>query len=82
LFAYGSESISNQAFWLGFAEMFATYDWFTGYLERLSAVTPQEVQRVAQTYLRRQSRVVGVYVPSDAPVSAKADADQGEEETL
>jgi zinc protease len=64
LFAYGSESISNQAFWLGFAEMFDTYDWFTGYLERLAQVTPQDVQRIAQTYLRRQKRVVGVYLPS------------------
>jgi zinc protease len=68
LFAYGSESISNQAFWLGFAEMFATYDWFTGYLERLSAVTPEEVQRTAQTYLRPKNRVVGIYLPSEAPV--------------
>ena len=66
LFAYGSESISNQAFWLGFAEMFATYDWFTSYLERLSAVTPQDVQRAAQAYLRPQNRVVGVYLPSGA----------------
>jgi zinc protease len=66
IFAYGSESISNQAFWLGFAEMFATYDWFTSYLERLAAVTPAEVQRVAQTYLRPQNRVVGVYLPTGA----------------
>ena len=65
LFAYGSESISNQAFWLGFAEMFATYDWFTGYLDRLGAVTPEDVQRAAQTYLRPQKRVVGVYVPKE-----------------
>lgn len=67
LFAYGSESITNQAFWLGFAEMFASYDWFTAYLDRLSAVTPQQVQRVAQTYLRPQSRVVGVYRPNGGP---------------
>ena len=51
LFAYGSENITNQAFWLGYAEMFARYAWFTGYLEHLAAVTPQDVQRVAQTYL-------------------------------
>ena len=63
LFAYGSESISNQAFWLGFAEMFSTYDWFTQYLDKLSEVTPQDIQRVAQTYLRPQNRVLGVYLP-------------------
>jgi zinc protease len=64
LFAYGSESISNQAFWLGYAEMFATHDWFLSYLNRLEAVTPADIQRVAQTYLRSRNRVVGIYLPS------------------
>ncbi len=64
LFAYGSESITNQAFWMGFSEMFANYDWFTGYLDNLAAVKPEDVQRVAQTYLRRQNRMVGVYLPT------------------
>jgi zinc protease len=63
LFAYGSESISNQAFWLGFAEMFATYEWFENYLDKLSAVTPEDVQRVAKTYLRPQKRITGIYKP-------------------
>ncbi len=44
LFAYGSESITNQAFWLGYSEMFASYGWFTGYLDRLAAVTPEDVR--------------------------------------
>jgi zinc protease len=70
LFAYGSESITNQAFWLGFSEMFSSYDWFTGYLENLAGVTPDDVQRVAQTYLRSQNRIYGVYLPtSDGGVS-------------
>jgi len=64
LFAYGSESITNQAFWLGFSEMFASYDWFLNYLDRLAAVTPEDVQRAAQTYMRPKNRVVGVYLPS------------------
>lgn len=64
LFAYGSESISNQAFWLGYAEMFSTYDWFLTYLENLASVTPEDVQRVAQTYLRQSNRVVGYYQPT------------------
>jgi zinc protease len=41
MFAYGSESITNQAYWLGFAEMFDTYEWFVSYLDRLAAVTPE-----------------------------------------
>ncbi|HEX9029734.1 MAG TPA: insulinase family protein, partial [Anaerolineales bacterium] len=64
LFAYGSESITNQAFWLGFSEMFAQYDWFSSYLDRLAEVTPQDVQRVAQTYLRPQNRILGIYQPT------------------
>jgi zinc protease len=64
MFAYGSESITNQAYWLGFAEMFDTYEWFVSYLDRLAAVTPEEVQRIAQTYLRPQNRVVGTYLPT------------------
>jgi zinc protease len=63
LFAYGSESITNQAFWLGYSEMFADYDWFLAYLDRLASVTPAEVQRVAQTYLGTRNRVLGVYLP-------------------
>jgi zinc protease len=63
LFAYGSESIPNQAFWLGFAEMFDSYEWFDRYLDRLAMVTPQDVQRVAQQYLQKENRVVGVYRP-------------------
>jgi zinc protease len=64
LFAYGSESITNQGFWLGFTEMFASYDWFEQYLDNLAAVTPEEVQRIAQTYLRPQNRVLGTYLPT------------------
>jgi zinc protease len=64
LFAYGSESITNQAFWMGFAEMVATYDWFLTYLDQLAAVTPEDVQRVAQAYLRPQNRTLGVYHPT------------------
>ena len=63
-FAFGTENITNQAFWLGYAEMFADYSWFETYLEKLAKVTPKDVQRVARDYLRPQSRVVGVYVPT------------------
>jgi zinc protease len=63
-FAYGTENITNQAFWLGYAEMFATYSWFENYLDRLAAVTASDVRRVAMQYLRPQARVVGTYVPT------------------
>ena len=64
IFAYGSENITNQGFWMGYAEMFADYNWFLTYLDNLAAVTPAEVQRVAQGYLQPKSRVVGTYIPA------------------
>ena len=70
LFAYGSENITNQGFWLGYAEMFADYSWFETYLDRLSAVTVKDVQRVANEYFKPQSRVVGTYVPLDGKGSS------------
>jgi zinc protease len=65
LFAYGSENITNQAFWMGFSEMFADYGWFETFLDKLSAVTAKDIQRVANEYFRPQSRVVGTYIPLD-----------------
>ena len=65
LFAYGSENITNQAFWLGYAEMFDKYDWFTSYMDRLNQVTPQQVQQAAQEYFNPNKRVVGVYSPEE-----------------
>ncbi len=65
LFAYGGESVTNQAFWMGFSEMFASYEWVTGYLENIAAVTPKDVQRVAQEYLQDKNRVIGVYQPQN-----------------
>lgn len=63
LFAYGSENITNQGFWLGYAEMFANYAWFQTYLDKLSTVTVKDIQRVANEYFKPQSRVVGTYMP-------------------
>lgn len=65
LFAYGSENITNQGFWLGYSEMFADYNWFQTYLDKLSAVTVKDIQRVANEYFRPQSRVAGTYAPTN-----------------
>jgi len=62
-FVYSSETATNQAFWLGMSDVVATLDWFWGYLDSLSAVTVEDVQRVAQTYLSRHNCTVGWYVP-------------------
>ena len=63
LFSYGSESITNQAFWMGYTEMFASHAWFLDFLKVLEQVTPAEVQRVARQYLQPDNRVVATYLP-------------------
>ena len=63
VFVYGNENISNQAFWLGYVEMFSSYEWYINYLDSLAKVTSQDVQRVAQKYFQSSSRVVGTYIP-------------------
>jgi zinc protease len=63
IFAYGSENITHQAAWMGFSEMFADYRWFEKYLDELAGVTPADIQRVAQTWLTHQQRLVGTYLP-------------------
>ena len=64
MFAYGSENITNQGFWLGYADMFATYDWFEHYMEHLQKVTPEDVARIAQTRFAPNRRVTGYYLPT------------------
>ncbi len=64
LFAYGSDNITNHGFWMGYANSFADYSWFTEYVKRLAAVTPEQVTEIARKYLRPDARVVGVYTPN------------------
>jgi len=51
---------------MGFSEMFDSYEWYKDYLNRLASVTPEDVQRVAQTYLRPQNRILGTYIPTNS----------------
>lgn len=66
LFAYSSENISNQGFWLGYADMFADYDWFENYVNHLARVTPEDVLNIARAYLTPDNRVVGFYLPQES----------------
>jgi zinc protease len=62
-FAYSSESVSNQGFWLGVSAVVADTEWFESFLDRLEAVSLDDVHRVANTYLPRRNRTLGRYVP-------------------
>ncbi len=62
-FAYSSESVTYQGYWLGFSEVVTSLAWLDNWLDRLSAVTAHDVQRVAQTYFSPSQQTVGWYVP-------------------
>jgi len=66
MFAYGLENITNQAFWLGYSESFASHNWFTSYLDCLQEIKPQDVKRVAEKYLDPDHRVIGIYLPENS----------------
>jgi zinc protease len=62
-FAYSSESVTNQGFWLGYSAVVADTDWFETFLDNLASVTVEDVHRVASRYLPRRNRIVGHYLP-------------------
>jgi len=65
LFAYDSESVTSQGFWLGLAEtLVRDYQWFGDFLGKLMAVTLEDVRRVAGDVLQPNRRTVGWYVPT------------------
>lgn len=77
-FVYGSESVTNQAYWLGFAQTVATPEWLETYLDRVAAVTADDIRRVAQTYLTPINRTVGWFEPLDREQPRAGDEDEGE----
>jgi zinc protease len=62
-FAYGRDGVTSQAFAVGYFEHLGDWRNLARHVERLRSVTPEEVQRVATTYLTESGRVVGWFVP-------------------
>ncbi len=79
LFAYSTERVTMQAFWLAFTENVQSYEWFENYVANLEAVTLDEVKQAAAQYLRPQNRTVGYFIPIDGADGAD-ESDMMEEE--
>jgi zinc protease len=74
---YGQDSLFFRALQVG--EYAALGDWsmIRQVVPGIRAVTPADVQRVAQTYLREENRTAGILIPEGAPVRESPDGGLG-----
>jgi len=63
-FAYESESLKDQAYWLGMSWILGDTSWSANYLDRIGQITLDDIQRVAQTYLIPKRRITGLLIPT------------------
>lgn len=64
-FTRASESITGQARMIGMAEVLTgDYQWFETALAKLDAITLEDIERVRATYLNKDKRTVGRYIPN------------------
>jgi zinc protease len=62
-FIYSKDSIRSLAQQLGYYETVGTYRYLDTYLDGIERVTPEDIVRVANTYLGERTRTVGHYEP-------------------
>jgi zinc protease len=62
-FAYSRDGVTSQAYALVYFQLLGHWSDLERHVERLRAVTPDDVARVAATYLRPENRTVGWFIP-------------------
>lgn len=70
-FVIGQDSIYLQAMKYGMFEMLGDWRLMDRYLEGIRKVTPADVMRVAQKYLKEDNRTVGILMPTKSLKSEK-----------
>src|SRR5207245_2244091 len=71
-FIYQRDSVTAQATLLGRYDSWTGWRYLETYLDRIRAVTPADLRRVAQKYFVEQNRTVGWFVPTAEPASPGA----------
>lgn len=61
VFTYAAEDVATQAFWLGYSSIFDQPAWYTGFLQRLQNVRPEDISRVAGSIFRRDNCITAVF---------------------
>jgi zinc protease len=62
-FIMGQDSVFNQAMQLGLYEILGDWRYLHKYVEEIHKVKAKDVSRVAEKYLTRENRTVGILIP-------------------
>jgi len=65
---YAADGVSGQAVLLGSSEIVTDSEYLARFLDRMTAVTPEAMQRVAAKVFAEVNRTVGWYIPEPARV--------------
>jgi zinc protease len=63
-FVLANDSVAGQAENLGLADVVGSYKYLDDYVQKVSAVTAQDIMRVAREYLTEDNRTVGYLIPT------------------
>jgi len=69
---YSAEGVTNQAFWLGYLEIVDSWKRVDRLVDEIEAVTPEDVTRVVQTWLRPERKTTGWLVPTESGADASS----------
>ncbi|MFN3648171.1 MAG: M16 family metallopeptidase [Armatimonadota bacterium] len=65
-FVFRSDSVAELADLIGYWQMAVDWKYLTTYLDRIRALTPADLQRVAQKYFVRDTQTVGHFIPAES----------------
>jgi zinc protease len=63
-YVFAEDGVANRGFRLGMLEVLSSHKMYESFLDNLQAVTAEDVQRVANTYLGESNRTVGWFDPT------------------
>lgn len=66
LFAYSSENITNQAYWLGYSSMFSDPAWLDRFIPSLTNIDVDTISHFTSSWLSKDHRVVGINYPDQS----------------
>ena len=61
--AYNNESVLSKGLSFGLFETIHTYNFIDMFLRKMEKVKKEQVEEVAQKYLREDNRTVGIFIP-------------------